>query len=44
MLDEKPQPAEAAANASTPHKNIFRRPSESPNAPPTNIKADKNKP
>jgi hypothetical protein len=44
MLEESPQTPEAAPNPKTPTRNIARRPNESPNAPPTRIRADKNKP
>src|SRR5262245_36367488 len=44
MLDEKPQPAEAMANTPTPTRNIARLPKESPSAPPTRIRAERNKP
>src|SRR5579862_9969157 len=44
MLSEKPQPAEATANATTPNKNIARRPTASPSAPPTRIRAERNNP
>src|SRR5215470_850254 len=44
MLDERPQPAEATAKAATPSKYMARRPRESPSAPPTRIRAERNNP
>src|SRR5262245_45655803 len=44
MVNEKPQPTEAAAKAATPSRNMARRPRKSPSAPPTRIKAERNNP
>ena len=44
MLDDKPQPAEVTAKAATPSKNMARRPKESPSAPPTRMRAERNNP
>src|SRR5215470_16801424 len=44
IVDEKPHPADAIVKPATPSKNIMRRPRESPSAPPTKIRAERNSP
>ena len=43
-LKSAPQPTDAAANKIAPARKTVRRPSESPIAPPTRIRAERNKP
>src|ERR1700688_1581557 len=44
MLEESPQPTEAAANSPVPNKKTERRPKESPIAPPIKSSAARNNP
>src|SRR6266481_2128020 len=41
MLEARPHAVEAIAKTATPIRNIRRRPSESPSAPPARTRADK---